>query len=195
LSHKILIIDGHPDPKGSHFVHELADFYRQGAKEGGHAARLLRVGELRFPLMRSHKAYLSGKVPESIRGAQKSILWADHIVVLYPLWLGTVPAKLKGFLEQVVRPGFGFVERGPGERPKRLLSGRSARIIVTRGMPELFEEVDRSERSIRSVASDVLGLCGVRPVRITMLGGPDTLTSAQRDKAHFDMRRLGLLAK
>lgn len=195
MSHKILIIDGHPDPRGPHFVHELADFYRQGAKEGGHAVRLLRVGELRFPLLRNHRAYLSGKVPASIRSAQKSIAWADHIVVMYPMWLGTVPAKLKGFLEQVIRPGFAFAERGPGQRPDRLLAGRTARIVVTRGMPELFDEVDRSPRSIRSVASDVLGLCGIRPVRTLVIGGADTLTTHARDKVRFDMRRLGLLAK
>jgi putative NADPH-quinone reductase len=195
VSKKILVIDGHPDPKGPHFVHELADFYRKGAKEGGHTVRLLRVGELRFPLIRNHTAYLYGKVPESIRAAQKAIVWADHVAVLYPLWLGTVPAKLKGFLEQVMRPGFGFAGHEPGGMPRRLLTGRSARIIVTRGMPELFEEVDRSERSIQSVAGDVLGLCGVRPVRVTVLGGADTLTPAQHDKARFDMRRLGLLAR
>lgn len=195
MSHKILIIDGHPDPKGPHFVHELADYYRQGAREGGHSVRLLRVGELRFPLLRNHRAYLAGKVPESIRSAQKSIAWADHIVVLYPMWLGTVPAKLKGFLEQVMRPGFAFAERGPGQRPDRLLAGRTARIVVTRGMPELFDAVDRSPRSIRSVASDVLGLCGIRPVRTMVIGGADTLTTHARDKVRFDMRRLGLLAK
>ena len=195
MSHKILIIDGHPDPKGPHFVHELADFYRQGAKEGGHAVRLLSIGELRFPLIRNSKTYVSGKASESIRAAQKSIAWADHIVVLYPMWLGTVPAKLKGFLEQVIRPGFAFVERGPGRRPKRLLNGRTARIIVTRGMPGLFGEVDRSARSIRTVASDVLRICGIRPVRTLVLGGSDTLTRRERDKAQFDMRKLGFLAR
>jgi putative NADPH-quinone reductase len=195
MSHRILIINGHPDPTGSHFVHELADFYRQGAKEGGHAVRLLRVGALRFPLLRNSKAYVSGKTPKSIQAAQKSIAWADHIVVLYPLWLGTVPAKLKGFLEQVLRPGFAFAERGPGRSPKRLLTGRSARIVVTRGMPELFDAVDRSPRSIRGIASDVLGLCGVRPVRTMVIGGADTLTAPERDKAHYDMRTLGAQAK
>lgn len=195
MSHKILIIDGHPDPKGPHFVHELTDLYRQGAKEGGHEARVLRVGAMRFPLLRNDKAYVSGKVPDSIRAAQKLITWADHIVVLYPMWLGTMPAKLKGFLEQVLRPGFAFTQRGPGEPPKRLLKGRSARIIVTRGMPGLFAEVDRSPRSIRNVASDVLSICGVRPVRTMVLGGTDTLTVAQRDKAQYDMRRLGAIAR
>ena len=195
MKNRILIIDGHPDPKGSHFVHELADFYREGARQGGHSVRLLRVGELRFPLLRNSRAYVSGKVPASIVAAQKSILWANHVVVLYPLWLGTMPAKLKGFLEQVLRPGFAFAESDAGRHPQRLLQGRSARVVVTRGMHALFDEVDRSPRSIRNVAEDVLNVCGVRPVRVTVIEGADTLTAAQRDKVHYDMRRLGALAK
>ena len=61
-------------------------------------------------------------------------------------------------------------------------------------MPELFGEVDRSARSIRGVAGDVLAVCGIRPVRTLVLGGADSLTAHERDKAQFDMRRLGLLA-
>ncbi len=195
MKNRILIIDGHPDPKGPHFVHELADYYRQGAKEGGHQVRLLRVGALRFPLLTSSKAYLKGKVPASIVAAQKSIRWADHVVLLYPLWLGTLPAKLKGFIEQVLRPGFAFEQRGAGQHPRRLLGGRSARVVVTRGMPELFDEVDRSPRSIRNVAVEVLEICGVRPVRITVVEGAETMTDVERDKVHYDMRRLGAIAK
>jgi len=192
---RILIIDGHPDPKGSHFVHELAEFYREGAKEGGHSVRVLKVGELRFPLLKNSKAYVSGKLPASIAAAQKSIHWAEHVVVFYPLWLGTLPAKLKGFLEQVLRPGFAFAERRAGQHPKRLLEGRSARIVVTRGMPGLFDEVDRSPHSIRNVAGDVLNLCGVRPVRIMVFEGIETMTEVARDKAHYDMRSLGANGK
>jgi putative NADPH-quinone reductase len=195
MAHRILIIDGHPDPAGAHFVHELADFYRRGAKEGGHEVRLVRVGALRFPLLKNASAYVRGKVPASIAAAQKSIVWADHVVVLYPLWLGALPAKLKGFLEQVMRPGFAFETQGGGRHPKRLLKGRTARLVVTKGMPELFDEVDRSEHSIRSLASDVLGLCGIRPVRTTVLAGTDTMKDVEREKARYDMRRLGARAR
>ena len=195
MKNRILIIDGHPDPTGGHFVHELADFYRQGAREGGHDVKVIRVGELRFPLLRNAKSYLKGKVPPSILTAQKAITWADHIVVLYPLWLGSLPAMLKGLLEQVMRPGFAFEKQGGGRHPKRLLKGRSARLVVTKGMPELFDEVDRSEHSIRSLASDVLGLCGIRPVRTTVLEGADTMKDVERDKARYDMRRLGARAR
>jgi putative NADPH-quinone reductase len=171
------------------------EYYRQGAKEGGHEVRLLHVGALRFPLLKNSKAYVSGKTPASIVAAQRSILWANHIVVMYPLWLGTLPAKLKGFMEQVLRPGFAFAKRGAGQHPQRLLKGRSARIVATRGMPELFDEVDRGPRSIRNVVGDVLAICGVRPVRVTVVEGVETLTDVERDKIHYDMRRLGAIAR
>ncbi|HET9694462.1 MAG TPA: NAD(P)H-dependent oxidoreductase [Steroidobacteraceae bacterium] len=195
MKNRILIIDGHPDPKGSHFVHELAEYYRQGAKESGRQVRTLRVGELRFPLLRSARSYLSGKVPPTIAAAQKSILWADHVVVLYPLWLGTMPAKLKGFIEQVLRPGFAFEQRGAGQHPRRLLKGRSARIVVTRGMPQLFDEVDRSPRSIRNVVADVLEICGVKPVRVTVIEGAEGITDVEHDQARYEMRLLGAAAR
>jgi putative NADPH-quinone reductase len=195
MKSRILIIDGHPDPTGAHFVHELADLYRQGAREGGKDVRMIRVGALRFPLLRNANAYLKGKVPPSILAAQKAITWADHVVVLYPMWFGTMPAKLKGFLEQLLRPGFAFAGRAAGQPPRRLLKGRSARIIVTRGMPELFDEVDRTPRNLRRIAAEVLALCGVRPVRVTVIEGAETLTDAQREKVRFDIRRLGHVAR
>ena len=195
MAHRILIIDGHPDGSGSHFVHELARYYRAGAKEGGHAARMLRVGSLDFPMLRTNTEFVSGDVPEAIRAAQKSIAWADHLVILYPLWLGTMPAVLKAFVEQTFRPGFAFTDRGPTQPPQRLLKGRSARVIVTTGMRGLFHERHRTEQSLKSFERDLLGFCGIKPIRVTLFAGVDLLTKVQRDKAYYAMRRLGALAK
>jgi putative NADPH-quinone reductase len=86
---------------------------------------MLRVGSLEFPMLRTNTEFVSGEVPEAIRAVQKSIAWADHLVFLYPLWLGTMPAVLKAFVEQTFRPGFAFVERGTDRSPQRLLTGRS----------------------------------------------------------------------
>jgi putative NADPH-quinone reductase len=195
MAHRILIVDGHPDGAGTHFVHELARYYRTGAREGGHATRMLRVGTLEFPLLRGNTEFISGDVPRAIRAAQKSIAWADHLVFLYPLWLGTMPAVLKGFVEQVFRPGFAFAERGPTLSPRRLLKGRSARVVVTTGARGLFHGRHRTEHSLKSFERDLLGFCGIRPVRVTLIEGVDILSEAQRDKAFFAMRRLGFLAR
>ena len=39
---------------------------------------------------------MSAEPPADIRAAQDDIRWAEHVVLIYPLWLGTMPALLKG---------------------------------------------------------------------------------------------------
>jgi putative NADPH-quinone reductase len=68
--------------------------------------------------------------------AQEGIRWADHLVLVYPLWLGTMPALLQAFLEQVLRPGFAVAHVTNFDRG--LLQSKSARIVVTMGMPAML---------------------------------------------------------
>jgi putative NADPH-quinone reductase len=39
-------------------------------------------------------------------------------LLIYSLWLGEMPAIVKGFLKQVLRPGFAFGVRANGWSPK-----------------------------------------------------------------------------
>ncbi|TIT71390.1 MAG: flavodoxin family protein, partial [Mesorhizobium sp.] len=75
-------------------------------------------------------------IPGSLKEAAEAVVWAEHIVFVFPLWPGTVPAMLKAFLEQVMRPGtaFAYPQKGEGFA-KPFLHGRSARLVVTMGMP------------------------------------------------------------
>ncbi|MGF7204074.1 putative NADPH-quinone reductase [Sphingobium olei] len=95
------------------------------------------MAELEFPVLRSQAEWQDGLVPADIEHAQQAIMRAEHLVILYPLWLGDMPALLKAFLEQVARPSFAFRYKEHG-LPEKLLGGRSARVIVTMGMPGLF---------------------------------------------------------
>jgi putative NADPH-quinone reductase len=81
----------------------------------------------------AHEEFDSGTLPAALKPAADAIVGADHIVLVFPLWLGTVPALAKAFLEQVMRPGVTFAYEKYGA--KKLLAGRSARIVVTLGMP------------------------------------------------------------
>jgi putative NADPH-quinone reductase len=81
------------------------------------------------------KAYEKGAVEA---GHEVRVAWADHLVIIYPLWLGSMPGMLKSFFEQLLRPGFAFAPAAGRGMPRKLLKGRSARIIVTMGMPALF---------------------------------------------------------
>jgi len=91
---RIAIIQGHPTSKGGHFCHALAEAYAEGAFTGGHQARFIPVAELDFPLLRSKAEWEGASPPAVIAEAQRTIAWAEHLVIIYPLWLGGMPALL-----------------------------------------------------------------------------------------------------
>jgi putative NADPH-quinone reductase len=161
---RILVIQGHPDPAGGHFGHALAGAYEDAACEAGHEVRLITVARLALPLLKNTKEW-EGEPPRAVREAQATIAWAEHLVIFYPLWLGDMPAVLKGFLEQVMRPGFAV-----GKGTKGLLKGRSARIVVTMGMPAFFYKLYFRAHSLKSLKRNILGFCGIAPVRSTVIG-------------------------
>ncbi len=98
---RIAIIDGHPDPDPARFIHALAESYAEGAVSAGHEVRRINVSQLDFPLIRTRADWEEGQTPAIVQEAQETIVWAEHLVILYPLWLGDVPALLKAFFEQV----------------------------------------------------------------------------------------------
>lgn len=188
---RIVLLDAHPDPAPCHFVHALADAYADAARGGGHELRRINLGKLDFPLLRKPASWTEGQAPEAIAAAQDDLAWAEHLVIVYPLWLGDVPALLKGFLEQALRPGFALGLGGRGF-PKKLLRGRSTRIVVTMGMPALFCRMVYRAHSLKSLARNVLGFVGFKPVEQTIVGrveDPD-----QREEALAPMRELGARA-
>ncbi len=190
----ILIIDGHPDPSARRLVHALADAYRQGAEEARHEVRVVRVADLAFPLLRSQSEYEKEEPVEAVRQVQHLMEWASHVVIFYPLWLGSMPALLKAFFEQVFRPGFA-VDRDRSELVwHRRLSGRSARIVVTMGMPALVYRWWFRAHSLRSLQRNILEFLGFRRVRATIVGGAGSLSRAQCENWLATVRKLGQAA-
>lgn len=177
MSKRIAIIDGHPDPDRARFVHALADSYADGAVAGGHEVRRIEVAQLNFPVLRSRKQWIDEPLPPLLEEPQAAIGWANHIVILYPLWMGDMPALLKAFLEQVARPGFALEE---GTRPKPLLKGRSAHVIVTMGMPGLFYAVYYRAHSLKSLERNILKMAGIKPVRHTIIGSVEESAEARK---------------
>ena len=186
---RIALIQGHPDPAGGHFCHALAEAYAEAARAAGHEVKTVEVARLEFPLLRSAAEWEDGAAPAAIVPAQQAIAWAEHLVLVFPLWLGDVPARLKGFLEQALRPGFALGEAEAGRVGKKLLKGRSARLLVTMGMPAFFYRAWYGAHSVKSLKRNVLEFCGVQPVGATLIGTVDSATA--RESALAGVRRLG----
>ncbi len=189
-----MIIQGHPDPGDGHLGHALAEAYAQAAREAGHEATTIEVAGRAFPWLRTKEEYEKGPLPEMLHPAQQAIRAADLLCTVYPLWLGTLPAVLKAFLEQVFRPGFAFI---PSERAwRRPLKGKSAHIVVTMmGMPVLLYRWYLDAHGVKSLERSVLGFCGIGPVRESLFSLVDAPTPKRRTRWLARMRRFGAAAR
>jgi putative NADPH-quinone reductase len=194
LPRRILIVNGHPDPRPQRYCAALADAYAAGALEAGHEVRRIDVGALEFPLIRSADAFVAPTPPPDIAKAQASVIWAEHLVLVHPLWLGAAPALLKGFLEQVFRYGFALDDKAKG-LDIGLLGGRSARVIVTMGMPAPVYRLVFGAFGVRAMELGVLRLSGFNPVRHTLIGGVGASSAKHRTGSLARVRQLGSQAK
>jgi len=187
----ILILQGHPDPAGGHHGHALAQAYADGASEAGHRVTVLNIAELDFPLLRSQAEWQHGELPAALQPAQQAIGQASHLVLFFPLWMGDMPALMKGFLEQVARPGFAFKAGATNPFAAKGLTGRSARVVVTMGMPALVYRFYFRAHSVKSLERNILGFVGIAPVHETLIGGVDQLGAAGVARWQDKLRQLG----
>lgn len=190
MARRITIIQGHPDPQPDHYGHALAAAYASGAEQAGHACKRIDVAALDFPLLRRKEDFETGTPPESIRQAQAAIKWADHLVILFPLWHGTMPALLKAFFEQVFRPGFALASE-PGRKPMKVLTGRTARVIVTMGMPAFIYRWYFGGHGVKSLTASILSFSGIGPITQNLIGMVEAMDGAKRERWLEKIRRLG----
>jgi len=196
VAKRIVIVQGHPDPDGDHYGHALARAYLEGATAAGHQVEILPVAEFDFPLLRTKRDFDDGEAPAIVARCQASIRQADHLVIIHPLWLGSMPALLKGFLEQVFRPGFAFARpEQPGRPGKKLLKGKSARVIVTMGMPGFAYRWFYGAHAVKSLERNILAFTGFRPIHRTLIGMVEASDDADRRKRLAEVRKLGRLAQ
>ncbi len=166
MARRIVLIQGHPDVSGNHYCHALAEAYAKAALAAGHAVRRIDVAALNFPWLRSKVEWESAGPPEVLEQAAGDLLWAEHVVLFFPLWLGTVPAVLKAFFEQVLRPD----GRSGAESLRGRLANRSVRVVVTMGMPALFYRLYFASHGVKGFTRGVLAFVGMGPIRISYIG-------------------------
>jgi putative NADPH-quinone reductase len=193
LPSKITIIQGHPDSSRRHLCHALADAYADAASLAGHDVSRIEIAGIAFPMLRTKEEFNSGTPPISLKPAADAIVAADHIVLVFPLWLGTMPALAKAFLEQVMRPGVAFSYEKYGA--KKLLAGRSAHIVVTLGMPAWLYRTFYCSHGVRGLRRNVFKFVGLSPVRTTMFGMVESASEATKSRWLGIMRKNGAKAR
>jgi putative NADPH-quinone reductase len=192
---RVLIVNGHPDPSPDRLCAALADAYGGGAAAAGLSVGRLDVGALEFPMLRSQRDYEQGAPCAAIADAQARMKAADHVVLVFPIWLGEAPALFKGFLEQTLRPGYAREPAGPGGLGRPLMTGRSVRIVATMAMPALAYRFYFWDHGLANLRRAVLRFVGFGPIRTTLVGSAARLTPPRAERLMDDMRALGARAR
>jgi putative NADPH-quinone reductase len=162
---RILLILG--TPKKDSLCHALAEAYSHGARSKGHVVRQLKLGEMQFdPILRDGYEQSQSLEPDLLE-AQRLIHWAEHLVFVYPVWWGGIPALLKGFFDRVFLPGFAFKYRNRSQLWDKLLSGRSADLLVTMDTPPWYFRWIYGAPAHRQMVRTILGFCGIRTRRLS----------------------------
>lgn len=164
----ILVING--NSKANSFCHSLAEAYATGAATKGHAIEVVHLSDLNFePVFRTGYETEQPLEPD-LQQLQQKIQNARHLVFVFPVWWGTVPALLKGMLDRVLLPGFAFKYESGSPYPKKLLKGKTARLIITMDTPPWYYKWIYGGPVLKMMKHTVLGLCGVTPVKATQFG-------------------------
>jgi putative NADPH-quinone reductase len=189
MKKRILVILGHPNRDS--FCGAIANSYFEGAKASGNEVQLLSVGDLDFdPVL--HMGYSSSQTLEAdLAAGQAAITWAQHIVFVYPNWWGTMPAVLKGFIDRVLLPGFAFRYREGTPFWDRLLTGRSAHLIVTMDTPPWYYRLVFRMPGHNEMKRTILDFCGIKPVTITSLGPIKGSTKKKREAWLHQVKEYG----
>ena len=180
MPNRTLVILGQPSTTS--FCAALADACIASAEKAGHQVRVLRLGELAFdPILHNGYTQVQALEPDLLR-AQSDILWATHLVFVFPIWWGGVPALMKGFIERIFLPGFAFKYRPGKAFPDKLLSGRTAHLLVTLDTPPWYYRWFQRMPGIHQMRSTTLAFCGITPIKTLMFGPVLGSKPAQREK-------------
>ncbi len=186
---KILLILGHPVKDT--FSDQLRESYKKGATASGAEIREIVLRKLKFDLNFSEGYRGNQELEPDLIKAQEDISWADHIVVIYPNWWSTFPALMKGFIDRTFLPGFAFKYHKGNLLWDKLLTGRSARMIVTMDTPPWYYWLIYRRPGHNAMKRGILEFCGIKPVRITTIGSLKVSSDSKRLRWIAKVEKLG----
>ncbi len=178
MASRILIINGHPDAQS--FGAGLVAAYAAGAAR--HEIRQIHIHQLEFNPNLQYGYRQRTELEPDLLAAREDILWAEHIVLIHPVWWGGLPALFKGFLDRTFLPGFAFKYRDNSVWWDKLLKGRTAHIICTLDQPAWYYRFINRRPAINQLKRMTLEFCGIKPVKVTAFGPVRSSTPAQREK-------------
>ncbi len=163
----ILIINGHPDKES--FNYALSDAYIEGANKTNAVLSQINIADLDFNSNLKFGFRKRTELEPDLIEAIEKIKNADHIVWIFPMWWYGAPALMKGFIDRTFLPGITFQPIEGKPLPKKLLKGKTARLIITADTPKWYNILFMKRPTIHQFKKGTLQFCGINPVKVSYI--------------------------
>ena len=177
MAAKIFIWVGHP--RQTSLSHAMADAYQKGAESAGAEVRRMHLHDMNFDPDLTHGYQQRKDLEPCLDQWRENILWANHLCWAYPHWWGGMPAKMKGVIDRAYLPGFAMNYHEKGPLWDKLLTGRSADVLLSSDTPVWYDTLFYGRPAIRQVKIMVLKFAGIKPVRTLQYGTVKTAKPEQ----------------
>lgn len=175
---KTLIINCHPNKES--FNHGIAAAYKKGANSNSNPIDEIIISDLKFNPILQHGYQKRTELETDLLTAWEKIKAAEHIVIIMPIWWGGMPGIAKCFFDRLFLPGMAFKYRENSPWWDKLLTGKTAHIIVTMDTPAWYFKLVYSNAGIKQLKNNILGFCGIKVKKTTIISPIKNSTDAFR---------------
>jgi putative NADPH-quinone reductase len=186
---KITIVVGHPAHDS--YCEALGEAYRRGAESAGHQAQLFVLERMRFDAVLREGYRREQPLEPDLVAAREAFGTCDHLVLIFPLWCGDMPAIMKGFIERILQPDLLAIQASHGKASWKIFKGKSARVIMTMGMPGWFYRWYYGAHALKLVKRNILHFIGISPVHTTIHGMIEAVSDDTRKEWLREVEALG----
>jgi len=193
---RILVVIG--TPLAGTLNHALAHSYADAARTGGAEVRVVDLADDAVPRhpsqrdeVRLPRTEADAPLSPEVAAYVADVEWADHLVFFFPQWWGSYPGALKTWIDRVFLSGFAYRYRPTGRLWDKLLTGRTARIVMTMDSPTFWNAWAYRNAAIRSLRNATLEYCGITVRGVTRLSGVRHRTDADRERWVAGMASFG----
>ncbi len=164
---QVVILDGHPDD--GRLLSALLDHYQASLPPEAEVRRFCLRAMTFDPHL--HRGYSAPQPWEpDLEAFARAVDACDHLVIGFPMWWGGEPARVKGLIERWLLPGHAFRYHRDDQWWDRLMTGRSADLIVTMDTPPLYLSLLYGNPLGRRWRRQILSFTGFNPVRVFRFG-------------------------
>ncbi|MGK0308369.1 MAG: NAD(P)H dehydrogenase (quinone) [Urechidicola sp.] len=177
---QVLIINGHPDKQSYNYA--LSEAYLRGASKTNSVLTQINIADLEFDPNLAFGYRKRTELEPDLLDAIEKIKKADHIVWIFPMWWYGYPALMKGFIDRTFLPGITFEPIEGKAMPRKLLKGKTARIIITADTPKWYDYLFMKSPLINQFKKGTLEFCGISPVKVTYISPVKNSNTDYREK-------------